>query len=124
MKKIASVLLITTILTGLTACNKTPDKNKKDKTKATDIVETKEFDDTMVSNVVSDLKEQNGLMFSARNGNSGETCMDDDYWSNTRYEVSYDGTLTCKVSYNLSGIRYISMLMCLLEFAKLYRQMD
>ncbi len=120
MKKIVSVLLMTTLLLGLSACNKTSDKDKSVRTKSTDKVETKETDGTKGTIVTDDLKQQSGLMFSARNGNSGETCKTDDYWSYTRYEVSYDGTLTCVVSYNLSGIASESVGLSDADYMKIY----
>lgn len=92
MKKNISILLVSTItLTLLTGCN-IPGR-------ATEITKIESPD----KEEISEIQSREGLMLKVSQSNCDEMSRDEDVWVSTSYEIMWDGTITRKVNYMLSG---------------------
>ena len=92
MKKVISVLLAVVMVMGLVSCGKAP-KHKKDRD---------DKDSGWIKVTDNVIPDDDGLMLTIRESNSGEVCNTDDYWVADYYEIYNDGTIRKTVSYNLS----------------------
>ena len=92
MKKNISILLVSTImLTMFTGCN-FPGR-------ATEITKIESPD----KEEISEIQSREGLMLKVSQSNCDEISRDEDVWVSTSYEIMWDGTITRKVNYMLSG---------------------
>lgn len=58
------------------------------------------------TNEISQIKKNTGLLLEVDYNNNGQNDSNNDYWVRDSYEVSYDGTITKKIIYNISGETY------------------